>query len=186
MTDKEKIRKEVEKRFEQIKNSEKESDSGAFYQLKELLLFIDSLQEEPTIPIVKTTDGGLWNGNMREESVNITVGGLKEETGVLKELIDEADANGWEDSVSESLEKDVNTIFPILGHHASTKGGFYLVARHFANWQKQQMMKDVKEAHVIMSHITQKSVAPILSAVLLDENKYREGDKVKLIIIKED
>lgn len=47
MTDKVlKIRKEVEKRFEQIKNSERESDSGAFYQLKELLEFIDSLQEE--------------------------------------------------------------------------------------------------------------------------------------------
>lgn len=59
------------------------------------------------------------------------------------------------------------------------------IARHFANWQKQQMMKDVKEAHVIMSRITQKSVVPILSAVLLDENKYREGDKVKLIIVKD-
>lgn len=48
MTDKvQKIREEVEKRFEQIKNSVRESDSGAFYQLKELLEFIDSLQEEP-------------------------------------------------------------------------------------------------------------------------------------------
>ena len=48
MTDKvHKMRQEVEKRFEQIKNSERESDSGAFYQLKELLEFIDSLQEEP-------------------------------------------------------------------------------------------------------------------------------------------
>ena len=47
MTDKEKIRKEVQRRFEQIKNSIKESDSGAFYQLKELLEFINSLQEEP-------------------------------------------------------------------------------------------------------------------------------------------
>ena len=42
-----KIREEVEKRFEQIKNSKRESDSGAFYQLKELLEFIDSMQEEP-------------------------------------------------------------------------------------------------------------------------------------------
>jgi len=48
MTDKvQKIREEVEKLFNHVKDSNFESDSGAFYYLKDLLSFIDSLQEEP-------------------------------------------------------------------------------------------------------------------------------------------
>lgn len=47
MTDKEKIREEVERLFNDIKDSNFESDSGAFYYLKDLLDYIDSLQEEP-------------------------------------------------------------------------------------------------------------------------------------------
>ena len=41
-----KIREEVEKLFNHVKDSNFESDSGAFYYLKDLLDFIDSLQEE--------------------------------------------------------------------------------------------------------------------------------------------
>lgn len=47
MTDKEKIREEVERLFNHVKDSSLESDSGAFYYLKDLLDFIDSLGEEP-------------------------------------------------------------------------------------------------------------------------------------------
>ena len=42
-----KIREEVERLFNHVKDSNFESDSGAFYYLKDLLDFIDSLQEEP-------------------------------------------------------------------------------------------------------------------------------------------
>lgn len=59
-------------------------------------------------------------------------------------------------------------------------------ARHFANWQKQQMIKEALEAHVIMTHVTHESVVPALSAVILDERKYHDGDKVKVKIFKED
>jgi hypothetical protein len=52
-----------------------------------------------------------------------------------------------------------------------------------ANWQKQQIMKEAVEAHIIMTHVTQESVVPTLSAVIFDERKYHEGDKVKVIII---
>lgn len=47
MTDKEKIREEVQRLFNHVKDSNFESDSGAFYYLKDLLEFIDSLQEDP-------------------------------------------------------------------------------------------------------------------------------------------
>lgn len=48
MTDKvQKIREEVERLFNHVKNSNLESDSGAFYYLRDLLDFIDSLQDEP-------------------------------------------------------------------------------------------------------------------------------------------
>ena len=48
MTDKvQKIREEIERLFNHVKDSNFESDSGAFYYLKDLLDFIDSMQEEP-------------------------------------------------------------------------------------------------------------------------------------------
>lgn len=52
-----------------------------------------------------------------------------------------------------------------------------------ARWHKQQMMKNIKEAHVIMTHITKESIVPSLSAVILDDS-FKEGDKVKLVIME--
>ena len=51
--------------------------------------------------------------------------------------------------------------------------------------QKEQMMKEVKEAQVILTRITNATLAPSLSSVILDDS-FKEGDKVKVILIKED
>ena len=50
--------------------------------------------------------------------------------------------------------------------------------------QKEQMMKEVKEAQVILTRITNATLAPSLSSVILDDS-FKEGDKVKVILIKE-
>lgn len=53
---------------------------------------------------------------------------------------------------------------------------FKEVARHFANWQKQQMMRDAVDATI-----------PIHGQIWIDNNTgYKAGDKVKVIITKED
>ena len=49
---------------------------------------------------------------------------------------------------------------------------------------RNEMKRDAKEAHVIMTHVTKDSVVPSLSAVTLDDS-YKEGDKVKVLILKE-
>ena len=92
-----------------------------------------------------------------------------------------------QEPVSEDLEKEMNKMFPILGHTASTKLGFYDVARHFANWQKQKMMKDAVDATV---HIDAGGYPYIPQIELYDYDKdiplAKEGDKYKVVLIKED
>ena len=60
------------------------------------------------------------------------------------------------------------------------------VAKHFAQWQREQMMKDAVNAHII---------AIGQNAVVKEDNdddlrkciisKFKDGDKVKVIIVKE-
>ena len=63
---------------------------------------------------------------------------------------------------------------------------YYECARHFADWQKQQMMKDAVDAKVTGAGSREGSI--LLAAEFFAENvpvcKY--GDKVKLIIVKEE
>ncbi len=56
------------------------------------------------------------------------------------------------------------------------------VLTNLANWQKWQIMKDAKDATVIMTHVTNESLSPALSVVILPDT-FQEGDKVKVIIV---
>ena len=56
------------------------------------------------------------------------------------------------------------------------------LARHFANWQRKQMMKDAVSAEVIGAGSKESC---ILRAVEFSDG-FKYGDKVKIIIIKED
>lgn len=56
------------------------------------------------------------------------------------------------------------------------------IARHFANWQKEQMMKDAVEGEVYLYESYKRTA----TAILVDVPKEELGDKVKIIIIKED
>lgn len=57
-----------------------------------------------------------------------------------------------------------------------------IIARHFADWQKQQLMKDAVEGLVVCDELTHgyKDIAMSIPDYL------NVGDKVKLIIIKEE
>lgn len=57
------------------------------------------------------------------------------------------------------------------------------VARHFANWQKQQMMNYAVDGEVINDHGTYSLIVPSLPIITRNMD---EGDKVKVIIIKKE
>jgi ribosomal protein L3 len=91
-----------------------------------------------------------------------------------------------EETVSEDLEEEIDNYVKRNGYDGldSIEEVKY-IANHFAKWQKEQMMKVVKEAQVILTRITNATLAPSLSRVILDDS-FKEGDKVKVILIKED
>ena len=89
--------------------------------------------------------------------------------------------NRQEESVSEELEDEIDawcrkviTGLPIVKE----------AARHFANWQKQQMMKDAVPGRISVNRFGNKVVSswPGIQQLQL----LHTYDKVKLIIIKED
>lgn len=109
--------------------------------------------------------------------------------------------------VSEDLEKEMNKMFPILGHTASTKLGFYDVARHFANWQKQKDEENTKSMYKVGINLGKEQMrqqimkdaveVPIEEAVPFGSCKWKlcaklwldkgvKGNKVKLVIIKDE
>lgn len=65
----------------------------------ELLSFIDSLQGESTVPVVKTADGSLWNGNMMDAAESLGIS-QEEYNKIVNECI-----YGKEEPVSEELER---------------------------------------------------------------------------------
>lgn len=101
-----------------------------------------------------------------------------------------------EEPVSEDLEEELNKWrhSHFHGRRDVDASGEYLervsqldLARHFANWQKQQMMKDSKERVV---RVDADGYPYINGVEFWDYDKdvplAKAGDKVKLIIIKDE
>ncbi len=88
-----------------------------------------------------------------------------------------------EEPVSEDLEEEVDEY--ILDNFDDAEGRVYVLqcARHFANWQKQQMIKDAIDGVVICD---EKLTHGYKDIVFKFPDNLQVGDKVKLIIIKED
>lgn len=92
-----------------------------------------------------------------------------------------------EDS-DEAAHEYVSTVRDLANSMAYPQFNCYDAEMFFirgANWQKQQIMKDAKKATVIMTHITNESLSPALSVVILPDT-FHEGDKVEVIIVKEE
>lgn len=87
-----------------------------------------------------------------------------------------------EQLASDDLEKEMQ-------HYLCKEwaGDPIILARHFSEWQKQQMMKDAVDGCCISNG---KEVGSAINSpigmVFLKYNKFNVGDKVKVIIIKED
>ena len=91
---------------------------------------------------------------------------------------------------NDDLDKTSKDILKDFGAIGTTDKGlrFYSedsmlgICKAGANWQKWQIMKDAKDATVIMTHVTNESLSPALSVVILPDT-FQEGDKVKVIIV---
>ena len=86
-----------------------------------------------------------------------------------------------EEPLIEDLEEEWNRYITSEEYLKDIPGGLP-VARHFAKWQKQQLMKGAIEGYVDQVEY------PDLTLIQLSENPkdLKDGDKVKIIIIKKD
>lgn len=80
----------------------------------------------------------------------------------------------WQEWVSPSNKQNVEGVLPF------SEFAFY--ARHFAKWQKEQLMSEAVEGEVLDLGIN------YLDLSLIDAEKIgiKESDKVRIIIVKED
>lgn len=143
-----KIREDVEKRYEYWREKEFNSHSIEseirMSECQHLLLMLDSSQEEP----------------------------------VSEELDKEMD-----NYLSTVFSKDMDGGKP---RFTTWFRALRKTAIHFANWHKEQMMKDATEAYIRRNRYTKQNVLNGFSVTCDAIQKFNDGDKVKVIVIKED
>lgn len=114
----------------------------------------------------------IWYIHLRNEG--IIIGSCGDFEKLLK-FIDSLQ----EEPVSEDLEEEIGRYFKENGD----KWAYTDVARHFAKWQKEQMM--AKAVEMVVGYWMPNG---LMLTVDETENCYNidEGDRVKVIVIKED
>ena len=100
----------------------------------------------------------------------------------LRKLAEEAISKDLEESIQKFIQNDPTERNPCIENCGDCMA---FVLRAGANMKLQQLMKDAKEAQVILTRVTNQILVPTLSSVIFDET-FHEGEKVKIIIIKED
>ena len=88
-----------------------------------------------------------------------------------------------EEPVNENLEEELNR-WQIYHDYPEEYLDLLNFARHFTEWQKQQMMKDAVEAEVFTDYNINFGYGSLTANIDLDEQHLKEGDKVKIIILK--
>ena len=131
----------------------------------------------------------LEKNNVDNPVLGVSAGIVMEELRHLLSFIDSLPEEKVSDStpLEEPGENLKSELHNYIEQHKSELSGYFdirRVARHFANWQKQQMMKDAVECNVgwcdgLLLDYTQQQ-----QDKALDKIGAKIGDKVKLIIIK--
>ena len=92
----------------------------------------------------------------------------------------------FSDTLSEepdkSLEEEMDKFFetmPVLEHENIFEDTFKNIARHFAEWQKEQMLKEAVEGVVYRYESYQR----IATAIVVDINRELLGNKVRIIVL---
>ena len=116
--------------------------------------------------------GHCWLDEQRIEAIGMAISALEHEK-----------------PASDDLEAEIKKAF--LNNECSVTGAvslseFTRIARHFVNWQKEQMMKDVMPCVLewydgFVLNFTEEQLNDVVT-----KNNINIGDKVKVIVIKED
>ena len=178
------IKQEIERRFnDNMKASEQYTEKSKSHALftsaakedYDLLAFIDSLSEEPKCIYNRT---------------------LEERKKFCKYCSAACSVRIEEEPVSENLEEefyrfiDEEEGIPKMCNTREYIAWGVDIARHFAEWQKQQMMKDAVNGEVVYQ-IGSAEIAPTdIQYKIMSDRVYipnvKLGDKVKIIIVKEE
>lgn len=182
----EKIRAEIERlKHQSVIDSDRQAERGlqsasmaSFGKVKaceELLSFIDSMQKEPKECMYS-------KDNYTDEDKKVLCDGCEEECKFNKK----------QEPASEVLETEIEKV---RKHHfinddfdkAELDGRTISnIAHHFANWQKKQMMANAVNGFVI-EDIEEGNGDFLLSAEYLSKDMgFKDRQKVKVIVIKED
>lgn len=105
-----------------------------------------------------------------------------EDTLEVKEVQEEPISEYLEEEIQKNIHNhffDLNGIAIAGTSVYATVDDMVYIAKHFANWQKEQMMKDA-----IDTTIKQGCIELGILIKGLDKGKFSFGDKVKVIIIK--
>lgn len=91
----------------------------------------------------------------------------------------------------KSLEEEMDKFFetmPVLEHENIFEDIFKNIARHFANWQKEQMLKEAIDGEISSVDAGDDSYVKTIKMPELRKaiRNYNLGDKVHIIIVKED
>lgn len=131
----EQIRAEVYRRFVEAGIHEGMIAETREDELNSLLSFIDSMGEDRPEPISPADVGFEALGKVWDENA-------KKESGKLTQSVTKT--SDQEMPVSDDLEKEIDRWSKEQCYNKSEKPAFAAVARHFAQWQKQQMIKTAK------------------------------------------
>ena len=142
MTDKEKIRAEIERRMNKHKYSTALTEMVYAEEDENLLAFIDSMPEEPSCPI----------------------------------LSDDLD------KLMKEVQKYYSDNFDYITSDQPTLSILTNIARHFTEWQKRKMMEKAVEGYV---NYYEDSGGKLMAEAQVG-CPYHIGDKVKIIIVKEE
>lgn len=145
-----------------------------------------NIKEKGNIFVITSLNGEyIGSRYYNHNDVTITFGNY-DKWAYLNDLLNlsnvERTVKDWKEMpVSKDLEVELKNYLNSDGY-INTLGisGYLLVARHFANWQKNKMMEDAVDGEVGYWNQRGLSVNMDLPRTL------EEDDKVKLIIIKED
>ena len=97
-------------------------------------------------------------------------------------LGEEKPSEDLEEEISNYLKECLSLKFPTTDKK-QIKADVEYIARHFANWQKEQLMKNVVETEV-KGFFNGKGI--YIDTDIPIGIDVKEGDKVKVIIVKED
>lgn len=199
MTDKEKILQEIERlqkpTMDENHNFTSDYNQGLYDGLSQLELFIDSLPEEPKVFISPPAESDEpWN-NRTKTNVGEAMEELEEKIALYEKNHSATDTlansleisrhgnshNGGNGDLEEAASQYPSIICHISPQWTSEVENVFKAG---AEWQKEQMMKEAVET-TVCSMVHQLIVTDYI-IINAEQFGLKKGDKVKVLIIKED